>query len=363
MSIDLDWSALNAELTQNVIDFLETAFATTTRPNFLGDIHVTSFSFGDTEPELELLDVRDVFHEFIQADIDGDARQREEERVAAAASAAKHHYPRPRPPSRLDNDQMYPQDILEQDEQAFFDNEDDDDEAADWQSIATSQRRQLQLHLNDSMLRPPSSALFSPGLNQQHSLILSAQHTPTQERSPLFDQTPPLSSVLPIEAKRHRFKGQNDDDDVDDMTTNTNKLPSYSSPSLQLHLKVAYSGNLTLGLSTSLLINYPTPRFMSLPLKLSVTSVALSGTMLLAFEGDRNRMHVSMLDPLNRVQGLGAANPGTRLLSGARVESEVGQTDKHVLLNVGKVEKFVLDVIRRTLESELVFPNFQTIMF
>lgn len=47
---------------------------------------------------------------------------------------------------------------------------------------------------------------------------------------------------------------------------------------------------------------------------------------------------------------------GSRLLTNAVVESEVGQADKHVLKNVGKVEKFILDVVRGALESELVFP-------
>lgn len=59
-------------------------------------------------------------------------------------------------------------------------------------------------------------------------------------------------------------------------------------------------------------------------------------------------------DSLGMGNGVGSA--GVRLLSGAVVESEVGQAEKHVLKNVGKVEKFVLEVARSTLESELVFP-------
>lgn len=49
---------------------------------------------------------------------------------------------------------------------------------------------------------------------------------------------------------------------------------------------------------------------------------------------------------------------GARLLQDAIVETEVGQADRHVLRNVGKVEKFVVDLVRSTLQSELVFPFF-----
>ena len=51
---------------------------------------------------------------------------------------------------------------------------------------------------------------------------------------------------------------------------------------------------------------------------------------------------------------------GQRLLPTICIESEIGQADKHVLKNVTRVERFIQDVIRKTVEEELVFPNFQT---
>ena len=51
---------------------------------------------------------------------------------------------------------------------------------------------------------------------------------------------------------------------------------------------------------------------------------------------------------------------GQRLLPSIFIESEIGQADKHVLKNVTRVERFIQDVIRKTVEEELVFPNFQT---
>jgi distribution and morphology protein 12 len=53
--------------------------------------------------------------------------------------------------------------------------------------------------------------------------------------------------------------------------------------------------------------------------------------------------------------------PGQRILPHLHIESEIGHADAHVLRNVGKVERFIVDVVRKTLVDELVFPNFHTI--
>jgi len=53
---------------------------------------------------------------------------------------------------------------------------------------------------------------------------------------------------------------------------------------------------------------------------------------------------------------------GQRLLPSIFIESEIGQADKHVLRNVSRLERFIQDMIRKTLEEELVWPNFHTIL-
>lgn len=317
MSIDLDWHALDAELTASVVSFLTNAFETAQRPSFLGEIAVTSFSFGDSQPELEVLDIRDIYKEFLEVD--------DEEQLLLPQEMPLPHGPGAAgmDGGELDGDWQSnpPNDYFQHDYP---------DSASQYGGPAQPLRRppRPMPHLQ------PSSSLFSPGLNNR--AYFSPSHTP------------PLDSAHP-----------SNDYGAPSFSSDPSSAPpasSSSSPSLQVHLQVTYSGNLTLGLSTCLLINYPSPRFMSLPLKLSVTSLAFSGTMLVAFEGDRKRVHISLADPASKMAGLGGATPGARLLSGAVVESEVGQAEKHVLKNVGKVEKFVLDVVRSTLESELVFP-------
>jgi distribution and morphology protein 12 len=59
-------------------------------------------------------------------------------------------------------------------------------------------------------------------------------------------------------------------------------------------------------------------------------------------------------------QGQGSSI-GQRILPELHIESEIGHADAHVLRNVGKVERFIADAVRKVLVDELVFPNFHTI--
>jgi len=132
--------------------------------------------------------------------------------------------------------------------------------------------------------------------------------------------------------------------------------------------------------------------FMSLPIKLSVTGLIFVGELAVAYEGQRRRVHLCILDDLDpygpagdRAKRDSASNTppelddesptsgiptrppkplpvGQRLLPSIYIESEIGQADKHVLKNVTRVERFIQDIIRKTVEEELVFPNFHTIV-
>ncbi|KAF8275133.1 hypothetical protein EI94DRAFT_1712426 [Lactarius quietus] len=158
--------------------------------------------------------------------------------------------------------------------------------------------------------------------------------------------------------------------------------PTDEHPNLQLHLLVSWHSDLRLTLTTSLRINYPSPLFMSLPIRLSVTGLVFNGELSVAYEGGR-RIHLCVLDDLDPYgpsarRSSGGSTPsdpdaddadgtkplpvGQRLLPDIFIESELGQADKHVLKNVTRVEKFIQDVIRKTIEEELVFPNFHTLV-
>ena len=60
----------------------------------------------------------------------------------------------------------------------------------------------------------------------------------------------------------------------------------------------------------------------------------------------------------------GGGGGGGGLLRAIHVESEIGKQEggKQVLKNVGKVEKFVLEQVRRIFEDEFVYPSFWTFL-
>lgn len=124
------------------------------------------------------------------------------------------------------------------------------------------------------------------------------------------------------------------------------------------------------------------PSFVGIPLKLNITGLSFDGVALIAYL--RKRAHFCFLGPddaqaLVGVEGhsydgehtqLGGhySNPENDRLGGLlreiRVESEIGRKEggKQVLKNVGKVEKFVLEQVRRIFEDEFVWPSFWTFL-
>ncbi|CEH19186.1 mitochondrial inheritance component mdm12 [Ceraceosorus bombacis] len=163
-------------------------------------------------------------------------------------------------------------------------------------------------------------------------------------------------------------------------------------PPLQLHLALDWStSTFRLTLQTSLLINHPSPAFMELPLSITVTSLVLQAGAVVAFEplSSGKTVHLCLVEPELELEDeeldeagekQGGANPaaasarpsaatssgptlslGEKLIPHLTLESSVGQADKHTLENVGKVEKFVLELIRKAVVDELVFPSAYTL--
>jgi len=85
-----------------------------------------------------------------------------------------------------------------------------------------------------------------------------------------------------------------------DVTSDSDPPPTKKEhPNLQLHLHISWESNLRLTLSTSLMINYPSPMFMTLPIKLSITGLVFEGQLAVAYQGDKRRVHLCILDELD----------------------------------------------------------------
>ena len=144
-----------------------------------------------------------------------------------------------------------------------------------------------------------------------------------------------------------------------------------------------YAGDVRLSLTAEILLDYPMPSFVGLPLKLNVTGITFDGVAVVAYI--RKRIHFCFLSSEDADALIGSdqqeaggqtdySRPGGDatvsakrqggLLQEIRVESEIGRKEdgKQVLKNVGKVERFVLAQVRRIFEEELVYPSFWTFL-
>ncbi|CAO3646164.1 unnamed protein product [Cunninghamella echinulata] len=132
----------------------------------------------------------------------------------------------------------------------------------------------------------------------------------------------------------------------------------------QAHLLVSYKGDMSMTILTELRMNYPSMEFMSLPIQLCVRSVEFEATAVVAYIQSMNRVCVSMLEAeeedISTIRDKEMIGLGS-LLRHVHIESIVGDEQKHVLKNVGKIERFIVDQLRRMLDDELVFPSYQCV--
>jgi mitochondrial distribution and morphology protein 12 len=476
MSIDLDWSKLDASFASSLIDVLNRQLQSTPRPSFIGPIEITSFDVGSQPPVVELVDLRDIYRDFLEDDDDDDDDDVYENNIDAAGGFSRYS---PAGQGRRDDDEEY-----------------------EWVSRGSARRgmamedaapmyyHHLPPHVRyargpasdvysappepaPAPLQPSSSSVGGSGAAvpvastathpEQHASTFSlspsasasasaaadtsswrdfrsGQQTRNTHSSNNLRSSRPTGTAVPSSASAapsfpplpHPHPDLADVDVVavavdpepaepaaaaaattvvtttatvtkdntgvaglttiptaqNDPTAAAAPPPAVPAedehPNLQLHLLVSWHSDLRLTLTTSLRINYPSPLFMSLPIKLSVTGLVFNGELAVAYEGGR-RVHLCVLDGLDpygpsarRASGSQGSTPsdpegddahaakplpvGQRLLPEIFIESELGQADKHVLKNVTRVEKFIQDVIRKTIEEELVFPNFHTLV-
>ena len=354
MSIDLEWTKLDASLATYLVDVLNRQLTSAERPSFIGPVEVTSLDFGSASPDVELVDLREIYRDFLEDDDDLD-----------------------RGPVKVS----------------------EDEEAFEWVSRRAVGREEglayqhLPPHIRygrsgpTDLFEPLGSPVLLPAFNENSPLIYRSPSPATPFIAPPFHRTASSSSQLPQPSLSEQPSLQ-------EKQSPQQSQSQTSHPNLQLHLHINWHSNLRITLTTSLLINYPSPMFMSLPIKLSVTGLVFSGELAVAYEGERQRVHLCILDDLDpygpagdRAKRDAAASHtppellddespsssvpprrskplpvGQRLLPSIFIESEIGQADKHVLKNVTRIERFIQDVIRKTVEEELVFPNFHTLL-
>jgi mitochondrial distribution and morphology protein 12 len=414
MSIDLNWETLTTgpdgiALAEKIRDFVHEKFQTVTLPRFIKGVRVHAFEFGSIAPEVEIKDICDPlpdFYEEIEDDYceDGDEEngadswkpktaqqeslreRRRMERVERTNGPSQVTHLPPYIDTRLPGmrSMQSPGDIGSPflgvstpgipggtSNLNYFHSQlatglsgTQTPLAAvagahlpygwpDYLNLPSSKERGHRHTASGSSLSPPPTADSSkhPALRERESvstLATSATTTRPQTRDGLLEETVEEESASPP----RRFREPRVED-------------------LQTVFRVRYSGDVKLSLTAEILLDYPMPSFVGIPVKLNITGLSFDGVAVLAYI--RKRAHFCFLSPEDAYAAIGAEgteeshSSGMKmggLLHEIKVESEIGQREngKQVLKNVGKVEKFVLEQVRRIFEDEFVYPSFWTFL-
>lgn len=373
MSIDIDWETLTTgpegvELADSIRDFIHDRFQQVQLPRYIRSVHVHSFDFGNEAPVVELKDISDPLPEFYEdEDDDGDEEEGDAEGEVDKCMevGGGRRYPNaPLPVSGV---------------------------------ARVAKPDYIDTHLPNQIATPflSRSNATTPGIpggtsnfsyfHLPLSAGLSGTQTPLAAVTPAWHDQSHIS--FPSQRQQHGQHSYADPSSRPSTSGFSHASPTLDraditkeedrSLDLQITLHISYTGSLSLSLTAEILLDYPMPSFVGIPLKLQITGLSFDGVGLLAYlnQLDKKKVHFCFLgaeDARAMVGDVGGEGvDGTAgegklggLLREIRVESEIGRQEggKQVLKNVGKVEKFVLEQVRRIFEDEFVWPSFWTFL-
>ncbi len=400
MSINIQWESLTSgpdgeALAETIRAFIHDRFQQVTLPRFIRSVKVHSFDFGTVAPVLELKDVCDPLPDFYDDEEDVDAN---EDGLSTLAEGGDEHdiddiEQRRKKPAHQD---VYSKDA--------FKTQAPSEQPPPRPSINT---RIPAMHPTSSGFNAPTA--YTPGIPGGTSnlgyfhLPLGAGRSGTatplaavagaqflggwpdhtllsryQNSERAASSLPPTSS-----ATKPRMPESGHDDEHDAHSQISSSPNEKSVNDVQIVTRLKYAGDVKLSLTADILIDYPMPSFVGIPLKLNVTGMTFDGVAIVAYI--KTKAHFCFLSPedadaliggdvdldmtvderqLDGQQSSGSRRAVGGLFEEIKVESEIGQrmNGKQVLKNVGKVEKFVLEQVRRIFEDEFVYPSFWTFL-
>ena len=422
MSIDIDWERLStgaegSALAESIRSFIDDKFQQVHLPGFIRSVHVHSFDFGQECPVVELKDISDPLPEFYDDDdddetsedgVEGGQEEREEEEVEATNEPSNH--PRVgavkngttadalKRPIHIDtrlpghrSNAFHPEHIAS----PFLSRS-----GTPGIPGGTSNLSYFHLPLSAGLSgsQTPLAAVAGgspfaswPDHHFPPPALHSRPHSPHRNVAPSADP-----SSRPSTSDSYHQSLSSPAPDGTKLPPQDTARTEPSPLDTQITLHITYTGSVSLTLTASLLLDYPMSSFASIPLKLSIIGLSFDGVALLAYL--RKKAHFCFLgkedaeilvgaDGSSTVAGTNTDGGSARkestaggkrgipmtnvdegklggLIREIRVESEIGKREgaKQSLKNVGKVEKFVVEQVRRIFEEEFVWPSWWTFL-
>ncbi|KAI4161175.1 MAG: hypothetical protein LQ342_005070 [Letrouitia transgressa] len=411
MSVEIDWQGLTTgpeglALAGSVKDFIHDKFQQVQLPHFIRSVSVHAFDFGKECPVVNLKDICDPLPEFYEdQDVEGDEDGAFDEQVGSDSvqhdgnsrfngesyskvdNEAKIHdstFRVPNRPNHIDTRLPFARpgpNYAEHIASPFLSRS-----STPGIPGGTSNLSYFHLPLSAGLSGAQTPLAAVAGRNP-FSAASSEQHLPTTTRSNQYPyarhdlRVPPRpfadpSSRPSTSDSYAQSPPSSEQPEYFDNEPNKKRLEPDPSD-VQIVLHISYSGSVSLSITAEILLDYPMTSFVGIPLKLNITGLSFDGVAIVAYL--RKRAHFAFLGPEDARtlvggesrgddgEGSGVSEAVTNLgglLREIQVESEIGKKDggKQVLKNVGKVEKFVLEQVRRIFEEEFVWPSFWTFL-
>lgn len=333
MSVEIDWQTLledSEELNNKVRGWLDRQFKSLELPPYIKDLSVTSFDLGDQAPAVTIKHIGDPFDEFYDDDNEevydsGSDTAIDESHLSGTVPETFSFSSAGEVQSRRTSRALNPE------------------EARRERDNSDGYLHYFLPHLRSSMLTSIRSPVYSPVPNRTSTPLSSSVASPVDDETSSNQSTKPSTSD---ETTPEPPSGsQRDDDDI------------------QLFLEISYTGNMKLGLVATLLLNYPSPNFISLPLKLTVTGLQVHVLAVLAII--KGKFHFSVISDCQMASADSdqlVPKDTIDIIQNVKIGSEIGdESSGSVLRNVGKVEAFLLEKIRDLIRDELAWPGWITV--
>ncbi|KAL1978268.1 hypothetical protein VTN31DRAFT_1127 [Thermomyces dupontii] len=437
MSIEIDWQTATSgpdgeQLAERIRAFIHDRFQQVPLPRFIRSVQVHSFDFGRVAPELEIKDICDPFADFYEEDNDDDDDDDDGEEEEEDEEDDKTDLESNPSPSNVHNNLGWPYSTRQRDDREL-NSPPTPFGLAEHVQIARSGSpaipggtsnvgyHHLMLGGLSGTQTPLAAAVagassfpsrFQPGPSDARRVSSPTEETPPGVNMDVEEHgspsRPSTANTNPSGLSHGHQSAASDPTTTgssgEPPTTTTNNNNNNNNPDparsprpsprprhsireqqrpedFQVLCHVKYAGDIKLSLTAEILLDYPMPSFVGLPLKLNITGMTFDGVAVVAYI--RRRWHLCFLAPEDADALLGPDHqrdghndaPGhtaqsqrrygsSSLLQHIRVESEIGRQEngKQVLKNVGKVERFVLEQVRRIFEDELVYPSYWTFL-
>lgn len=332
MSFDINWASLVSDenISSQLQSFLDQQLNNLKLPDFIDKLTVTQFSLGTKAPDITIRHIGNPFEEFYH-----DAESEDEERRNSNIAA----------PHMSDSESS-----------ASFCGDDGDQSAID------DSRNQINVAI-PSGISPAGSSDIIKQIHNHNMNNVGLGTAEIEPRANLFNHAYKLrsgDSSRQVETK----KSEND---------------------IQFVLDVDYHGDMMIEISVSLLVNFPSQQFISLPIKLKITDLVIHSLAVIAYV--RKCVYISFLCDLNDSnldyftssnsagqnldQSMGNSNLGGNfvdyttasnreridVIKSVKIDTEIGEVESNVLRNVGKVEKFLVEQLRSILRDEVSWPS------